>query len=295
MASMAEIDQTDNATTTVATNVLHDKEGADKEDLAVTPATAPFFRLPRELRDEVYDLVALSARTTYYDITLEANKQPEKIAYVIRGGSQFEIECAAAAERRIRSLLVAGDRSGLVLSSPEAPQHVKNRDKQVKAEQHWHEVSQGKCAGGYNGRNIHALILVVPLVTKANSSRFRYPSTVMFTFRFSGKEELGPRRRVDAYWHHDIRRLQDSRRLIFPSVGGSAVQELLKIAQKVVWTGSFREYMIWQRYIAALRRGVCAQGHSPKILNHQCDQESQRTEAHRESDLALARTTRQLV
>lgn len=253
MTSMAEIDPVVNATTTIATNVPRDKEGGDKENLAITPATAPFFRLPRELRDQIYDLVALSARTTYYDITLEANKQPEKIAYVTRGGSQFEVEYAAAAERRIRSLLVAGDRSGLVLSSPEARQHVKNRDKQVKAEQHWLEVSQGQCAGGYNGRNIHALILVVPLVTKADSSRFRYPSTVVFAFRFPGKEELGPRRRVDAYWHHDSRH-QDSRRLIFPSADGSAVQELLKIAQKVVWTGSMREYVIWQRYFASHMR-----------------------------------------
>ena len=63
MTSMAEIDPVVNATTTIATNVPRDKEGGDKdggdkENLASTPATAPFFRLPRELRDQIYDLVA---------------------------------------------------------------------------------------------------------------------------------------------------------------------------------------------------------------------------------------------
>jgi hypothetical protein len=238
---MADSDATDNAKTTVAVNVLRDKKGADA-------ATAPFFHLPRELRDEVYDLVALSAHTTYYDITLEANKQPRKMAYVTKGGSQFEVEYAAAAERRIKSLLVAGDRSGLQLCSPDPRLHAWGQAQQVKAEDHWLEGSQGRRADGSYGQNIHAIILVVPLAPNANTHDLDRPSTVVFAFRFPGKEELGPRLRFDAYWH------QKSRGLTFPSVNSSAVQELLRIAQQVVWTGSIREYMMWRRYVVSYVR-----------------------------------------
>lgn len=247
---MADVDTTNKATTTVATNVQREEEGAKKRDLtaaAATAATFPFFRLPRELRDEIYDRVACSARTTFYEITLEANKPPRKIAYITRGGSQFEVECADAASRRIKSLLVAGDRSGRSLCGPETSE-ARDPEQQVKAKHHWLEGSQGYRADGSYGQHIHALILVLPLASEERG----YRSMVVIRFRFPGKEELGPRRRFDAYWY------RKSYKLKFPALAGSAVQELLDIARQVVWKGSIREYMIWRRYVANyVRRETC--------------------------------------
>lgn len=258
---MTDVDLTINTSTSVATNGLCDKKGADKVDLtataagaatAATFATFPFFRLPRELRDEIYDRIVCSARTTYYDITLEANKPPRKIAYITRGGSRFEVECADAARRRIKSLLVAGDRNGLKLCGPDPHLHAPHGQQQVKAEHHWLEGSQGQRSDGSYGLNIHAIILVVPVAPNGNTFKLRRPSTVVFAFRFPGKEELGPRLRFDAYWH------QKSRSLTFPSVDDSAVQDLINIARQVVWKGSIREYMIWRRYVVShVRREAC--------------------------------------
>jgi hypothetical protein len=211
-----------------------------------TAARSPFFRLPRKPRDEIYDYVALSARTTYYDIALEANKQPQKIAYVNRGGSQFDAELGDAAQRRVRSLLLTGDRSGRQLCDPEPCHHVPNQEKLVKAEHHWLGGSQGRRADGSYGLNVHAFILVVPLYA------VYAPSSVVFTFRFPGKEELGPRLRFNAYWG------AISGKITFPDVDNSAVQELLSIARKVAWKGSIREYMIWRRYVVNhVRKEAC--------------------------------------
>ena len=98
---------------------------------------ASFFQLPRELRDEICDLVVLKPRTTYYNIALEANKQPKKTAYVtIRGGSQFDVKLAAAAQRRVKLFLLASDRSGLQLFGPDPRQDWRNREREFKVEQH---------------------------------------------------------------------------------------------------------------------------------------------------------------
>ena len=58
-------------------NALRIDDGTDEADRETTP-TFRFFHLPRELRDEIYDLVAESAHTKYYDMVFEANKQPKR-------------------------------------------------------------------------------------------------------------------------------------------------------------------------------------------------------------------------
>ena len=63
---------------------------------------------------------------------------------------------------------------------------------------------------------------------------------------------MGPRRRFYACWE------EDSRKLMFLDVDRSAVQELLRIAQKVAWTGSIREYTMWRRYVLKyIRKEAC--------------------------------------
>lgn len=155
-------------------------------------------------------------------------------------------ELGEAAQRRVRSLLLTGDRSGLQLCDLEPYYHVPNQEKLVKAEHHWLEGSQGRRADGSYGLNIHAFTLVIPLYA------IYAPSSVGFTFRFPGKEELRPRLCFDAYWGGI------SGKITFQDLGDSAVQELLSIAQKVAWKGSIREYMIWRRYVVNhVRKEAC--------------------------------------
>ena len=51
---------------TAAANTLRMDDGTGEADRR-TAFTFPVFHLLRELRDEIYDLVVLNARTTYYD------------------------------------------------------------------------------------------------------------------------------------------------------------------------------------------------------------------------------------
>ena len=45
-------------------------------------AQSPFFRLPRELRDDIYDLIALKADSLYYEFSLKAGEPVQKKALV---------------------------------------------------------------------------------------------------------------------------------------------------------------------------------------------------------------------
>lgn len=96
----------------------------------VTTTEPPFFRLPRELRDEIYDLVAMCEETLYCDITLTAGGPSQKTTHVDRGDrrtfskSQFEVEYSAAIERRVKSLTAGRDRNGFKLWGLGRPEYV---------------------------------------------------------------------------------------------------------------------------------------------------------------------------
>jgi hypothetical protein len=110
---------------------------------AMATAQSPFFRLPRELRDSIYDLVALDAESLYYEFLLKEGEPVQKRASVTSDVSrgcpplagecysstgnpqlwqttpektgcensldrvckQFTVECSAAVERRMERLL----------------------------------------------------------------------------------------------------------------------------------------------------------------------------------------------
>lgn len=150
-----------------------DEPATDSSAHAVddAPAQPPFFRLPRELRDEIYDLAVMSEEKFYYDIALRADGPAQKAVYIDRGAhrtfsdSQFEVEYSTAAERRIKSLVTGGDRCGLQLEGPGHPDYyprqgeIKTRQGMAKAEDVWLEISKGPRADGHIGHSIHALVL----------------------------------------------------------------------------------------------------------------------------------------
>ena len=237
-----------------------DEPATDPSAHAVDDATAqpPFFRLPRELRDEIYDLAVMSEEKFYYDIAVRADGPAQKAMYIDRGAhrtfsnSQFEVEYSAAAERRIKSLVTGGDRCGLRLGEPGRPEYprraeIMTRHGMVKAEDVWLEISKGPRADGHIGHSIHALVLAIRM-KGPETTRLQPGPSVIFKFKFPDKAELGPRLRFDCYWDmYAPTHIDDI--LHFPSDDDSVVQQILSISSGVDWKGSFREYILLHRYV----------------------------------------------
>lgn len=239
-----------------------DEPATDSSAHAVddAPAQPPFFRLPRELRDEICDLAVMSEEKFYYDIALRADGPARKAVYIDRGAhrtfsdSQFEVEYSTAAERRIKSLVTGGDRCGLQLEGPGHPDYyprqgeIKCRQGMAKAEDVWLEISKGPRADGHIGHSIHALVLGIRM-KGPETTRLQPGPSVIFKFKFPDKAELGPRLRFDCYWDMYAPPTQMDGILHFPSGDDSVVQQILSISSGVDWKGSFREYMLLHRYV----------------------------------------------
>lgn len=131
-----------------------------------------FFGLPREVRDQIYGLAALSEHTLYRDIILRAGSPPQKSAHVGQdahrtfSNSQFEIEYSAAAEVRVKSLMNGGDRSGFNLCGPGARNE--NGSRRAQADEIWLEMSKEEQEDGKVSHNVHALMLAIPLAPFRN-------------------------------------------------------------------------------------------------------------------------------
>jgi hypothetical protein len=236
-------------------------------DEAAQTATAipPFFRLPRELRDEICELAALSEQTLYHDIELRAEGPAQKAVYVDRGApctfpnSQFEVEYSAAVEKRVKSLMNGRDRNRLKLWGPGPLEYVRRADPiMVRAKDVWLETSKGPRPDGQVSYNIHTLVLVIPLRSIIHEEvpyEIELEARVIFEFRFPDKAELGPRLRLDCCWDGDGPDQGDN--LHMPSYNESVVQRVLSIAKETNWKGSVREYMLWQCFIVKyVHRGL---------------------------------------
>jgi hypothetical protein len=238
-----------------------------------TAAMFPFFSLPRELRDEIYDLAALDEQTLYCDVTLRGDAPSQKTAHAYRGAhrtspsSQFEVEYSEAIARRVKSLVTRHDRNGFYFGGPGPILEVPKTGEEFKAEEIWLEVSKRQQDDGKTTYNIHALMLAVSLLNARiaaavynhshvhNAVRTTLDPCVVFAFKFPDKAELGPRFRFDCYWDAGVERHREC--LYLPSDDDCVLQQVLGIAKEVDWKGAVREYMMWQRYVVKYaRRGI---------------------------------------
>ena len=228
-----------------ATSTTHSsKEASSSPATAPSVKVFPFFRLPRELRDEIHYLNALEADIVCYDIDLRALGQPRKVAYVgMRPSgalhmSQFEDEYVAAVGLRIRALMTGGDRNKLKIAGP-GPSDSKMGLRDIRF-----EASTAERADGTVIRNLHALEVFIPFIPFCKEREIG----VLVTFRFPDKDELGPRSWFGCDWH--VEQAGDKLVLVFPSKNDTVAQQILSVAKGVNWKGAMREYMIWKRYIA---------------------------------------------
>ena len=181
-----------------------------------TPKRSPFFRLPCELRDAIYDLVALDADALYYEFSLKAGGPVQKKALItsdVSGGcpplvgeywtqtrilrmwqttsedtasdhgldrvcKQFTAEYSAALARRIEQLLSFGH------DEPKLANFSWMGKKWVRLESTHSESSTAE--------SVHSLTIPVPVLsTRTRLSKL--DAVAYFTFRFQDSEELGPR------------------------------------------------------------------------------------------------------
>jgi hypothetical protein len=175
---------------------------------------SPFFRLPREIRDEVYDLVALSEERMLYSITLKANERPQKAHVAPRGASYacsvFMAEYQDAVTRRVKALMGQGDGNGLRLSHFEPLSGSVVKVKMSEGESKDEPV-----------QNIHAVRLVIPTLWISTKIRkFESPYTyaqaaVVFQFKFPDKEQTVDWKgcmRENMVWHNFFARYARPRR-----------------------------------------------------------------------------------
>ena len=190
-----------------------------------TQSQSPFFRLPRELRDAIYDLAALDADSLYYEFSLKSGAPVQKKVLITsdvdvgspqlagelstetrhfrmwqttpkdttsengldRVCKQSSAEYTASLERRIESLLGFGHGEPRLADFPWLGQK-------------WVRI-ESTCADGSNAddstgdsittESLHALTIPVPVVSKPTRLS-KLHAVAYFTFRFDS-EDLGPR------------------------------------------------------------------------------------------------------
>lgn len=242
----------------------HSDPSALMTDVAI--AQSPFFRLPRELRDTIYDFVALNANSLYYEFLLKSGEPVRKAAYVTSdvssGGpplagqhayvptmwqttpedtdyengldrvcKQFTVEYLTAVERHIERLLSFG------------------RDEPRLANCFWEghkwvrlEFTRTDSAVA---QSFHALTIPVPIVSRL-PNLFKLHAVAYFTFRFHDSEDLGPR-------EHQFISLEDVDgsgrcRFRFPE---HMLQKLDDLINGADWSSSknrLKERILWIQY-----------------------------------------------
>lgn len=217
-----------------------------------TAATPPFFRLPRELRDQIYDLVALSENTIYYDIALQVGEPPQKRISVARDASrsrsQFEVEYSAAVERRVKSLFARSELSGKRFASPGAPTLKETKDV-------WLRISKARADGGFI-QNIHLVKMTINLLPPERLELKEHLQKMILVLEFVDSEDLGPRQDLIFPWARltEGLRIECPPSFVLPPGCDPLVQQSLSLTKAVNWKGALREYMLWQTYFVRYAR-----------------------------------------
>lgn len=257
-----------------ATNSSAPHAQSSTNDHNSTTEKSPFFRLPRELRDAIYDWVALDVKALYYEFSLKAGEPVQKTPLTMSAMSrgcpelegeysamptgtfrtwhekredtvtanglgrvckQFTTEYAAAVERRIECLLSDGRREPRLADNSWTGNRWVRRD-----------VSKQEHADGCVVHNVHALTVPVPMVYKPQSLEM-LQAVAFFTFRFFDSEELGPRQHVVIPMPNDVHG-EDYRKFRLP---GPLLQQMNNGVSAADWSGSKKrlyERSLWFQY-----------------------------------------------
>lgn len=229
-------------------------ESPKNEVKRTTTTNPPFFNLPRELRDQIYDLVALSEDVMFCDITIRKDKAPQKVISARREAShartRFEVEYMAAIERRVKLLMTETDWRGMQLSYPGPPDPTWLNERVAFLRM---EVSRQKRADSKICQNVHTVTMAVPLHSTNRIELDRQarstsaPPMLKFTFMFpDNKNPNWPHWVFEFPWvDHKI---DNENIFVSPPGSGSLIHQAPSVAKGTNWNGCLREYMVWQRY-----------------------------------------------
>jgi len=239
--------------------------------MADVAAQSPFFRLPRELRDEIYDMIALDATSLYYEFSLKAGATVQKTALLtsdvssgcppIKGEhphstilfptwqtisedtgcesglaricKQLTVEYSAAVERRIECLLSFG------CEEPRLAEFIWMGQRWVRLEY----STQKRADNSVAAQSSHALTIPV-LVVSGFESLPKLHAVAYFTFRFHDSEDLGQRE------HQFISSEREGAFVRF-ELPKHVLQQLNDLMNAADWKSSvngLKERMLWFQY-----------------------------------------------
>lgn len=215
-----------------------------KVDKASAPKpSTPLFRLPRELRDEVYNLVIPSEIEIHYVLTLEPGKRPQTTIFAATHGvahtcHQLRDEYSAAVEPYVKKLVQGQYIGRAELSGPgpdneylvlEIPQFEITRAPRVELDAEIERTQQ-----------IQAIKIDVPVRERGHTSRKL--TTLILSFSFAGFKEDDCHERFDILWK------KESNTLDIPASLAPSLAQIIETARAVDWKGSLREKLLWQTY-----------------------------------------------
>lgn len=204
--------------------------------------------------------VALSEDRIFYDVNLRVGEPSQKAITVRRGSrharSPFEVEYAAAVERRTKSLLIGADVGGHKLILPGPGMCADWREK--KRADIRLRISRAEHANGELVQNIHHLTIDIPLTPAGlydkriwGKGKGFYPGMVI-TFRILDSKKVGPLLKLELSWDNCISVRQAS--FVSPPGCRSLMEQALGTGKGVSWEGAMREHMVWQAHFACYAR-----------------------------------------
>lgn len=218
---------------------------------------SPLFRLPRELRDNISDLLALSEDRLNLRILLKKGSKPQKTVFVAKGFnsvcSQLRQEYTEALERRLKLLMVGKDLAGNQLNGADG------HDGHAPVA-HLH-ISQAQGANG-SSQHSHSLTLPVELFNRTRASweqaaRAQWAQATrdlvvqpLLIFTFAAESEV-----VEPGSHGFVEcsRVRDGKlhRSLFewPENAAFPLQQIVRTAKATDWRGSTGLFLFWHSYL----------------------------------------------
>lgn len=226
---------------------------ATNENVAGPNANLPLFRLPRELRNMIYNLVIESEAAFHYDFALQAAQKPQISVFAIGGVShtckQLKTEYKATVEQHIKKLMSQKVYRGVRLEEC-GPSRAWPRDFPVLK-----IIQTQRVVGEVGAKYVHMIKVHVAIIPdwfrspdKGNDAHRGRFSTLVFMFMFPGLAELPTRRHHKIQWDDWMNSGKDRACFEIPSDLYPAVQQVIKVAKGVDWKGSLRDYLLWQSY-----------------------------------------------
>lgn len=240
---------------------------------ATTTADSRLFRLPLELRDEIYDLLALEETRIFVEIGLQKGEKPRKEVFAVRGlghtTALLRLEYTRAVERRVGGLMSKGDLNGDRICTP-ASMYKSLRKPRL-------DVSRTQRSDGSFDQHAHALTIQVPCKfpywgwENPNSIFRTFAADVrqhlVVTFTLDSNEDLESRLSIAG--PREIRTREQGYK--FPRGCMAAMEEMASVAKSTKWTGLLRYLQLWQAYVLCWMRKDYFQEEKSEELSDQMD------------------------